>query len=297
MLFSRIFRERALERRARQEPLDDRLQITAPHEWLIVAGLGVMLLAVIAYGVFGRVDRTVSYEAALVLPGERHNLVSPVSGTVVDVLVEVTDTVASGQPIAYVQTSAAQHRELVIMGIIDALEESGQLMEGSQRELLQALLAVGSAAESAAKTEIISPYEGEVVALDLAPGQAVHADASVGLVRAASAGQPEVVAFVSPEDAVRLRVGMEAHVNVCSPGGGVGRVFLGRVADVSARAGAPPKWLSDQGLAIPQQPHQLRVALVGDKPDLPMADGAGVSLCIVLGRESFASLLVPGGGG
>ena len=63
MLFNRMFRERALDHRARQEPLDDRLQITAPHEWLIVAGLGLMLLVLITYGVFVRVERTASYDA------------------------------------------------------------------------------------------------------------------------------------------------------------------------------------------------------------------------------------------
>ena len=292
MLFNRMFRERALEHRARQEPLDDRLQITAPHEWLIVAGLGLMLLVLITYGVFVRVERTASYDAVLVLPGERHYLVAPVSGTVVDVLVEVTDTVVPGQPIAYVRTPGGQHRGAVIGEIINALEKSGQLGEGSRKELLQALLEVGSSAESAPESQIVSPHGGQVVALDLAPGQAVSAGAFVGLVRTTTAGQPEVVAFVSPDDAEHLRVGMEARVSV-----GGERVLPGRVTDVSPRADAPPRWLADRGLAIPQRPHQVRVALVDDEPDLPMGDGIGVSLQIVLGRESLASVLVSGSGG
>ena len=292
MLFNRMFRERALDHRARQEPLDDRLQITAPHEWLIVAGLGLMLLVLITYGVFVRVEHTATYDAVLVLPGERHYLVAPVSGTVVDVLVEVTDTVVPGQPIAYVQTPGGQQRGAVIGEIINALEKSGQLEEGSRKELLQALLDVGSGAESAPESQIVSPHGGQVVALDLAPGQAVSAGAFVGLVRTTTAGQPEVVAFVSPDDAARLRVGMEARVS-----GGDERVLPGRVTDVSPRADAPPRWLADRGLAIPQRPHQLRVALADDEPDLPMADGIGVSLQIVLGRESLASVLVSGSGG
>lgn len=52
----RMFRERALQRRARQEPLDDRLQVSAPHEWLIVAGLVAMLLVLAAFAVFGGMD-------------------------------------------------------------------------------------------------------------------------------------------------------------------------------------------------------------------------------------------------
>ena len=297
MLFNRMFRERALRRRARQEPLDDRLQITAPHEWLIVAGLTAMLLALIVYAVLARVEFAKSYEAALVLPGERHYLVASVSGTVLDVFVEETDTVAPGQPIANLQTSAeAQHWESVIVGIIDAMRESGQLTDGYQGELLQALLDAREDAESTYEAEFVSPYAGEVVALDLAPGQAVFAGDSVGLVRSDSAGQPEVVAFVSPNDAARLRTGMEARVSVDIPGDGAAQVFPGQVTDVTSRLDTPPQWLSERGLDMPQQPHQLRVSLLGDAQDIPMVDGLGVSLRVVLGRESLASLLAPGGG-
>jgi len=53
---NRMFRERALQRRARQEPLDDRLQVSAPHEWLIAAGLVAMLLVLAAFVVFGGIE-------------------------------------------------------------------------------------------------------------------------------------------------------------------------------------------------------------------------------------------------
>ncbi len=69
VFYNRMFRERALERRARQEPLDDRLQITAPHEWLMVGGLVLVVVTLALYGTLVRVDRSVSYDAALVVPG------------------------------------------------------------------------------------------------------------------------------------------------------------------------------------------------------------------------------------
>lgn len=56
LFHNRMFRERALQRRARQEPLDDRLQVSAPHEWLIVAGLAAMLLVLAAFAVFGGME-------------------------------------------------------------------------------------------------------------------------------------------------------------------------------------------------------------------------------------------------
>ena len=285
-----------MQRRARPEPLDDRLQITAPHEWLIVAGLALTLLALIVFGVFVRVERTVSYEATLLLPGDRHYLVAPVSGTVVDVLANATDSVEPGQPIAYVQPSETQYLESALVRFLSALEESGQLPEGSRLELLQELLAAGPSTEFVPAAVITSQDGGEVVTLDLASGQILVAGAFVGLVRTEAAGQPEVVAFVSPDDAARLTVGMEAHVSVQSYGSGDARVFQGRVAHVSPGETKPPQWLQAQGIAIPQQPHQLRVLLVGDEPDVPIADGAAVSVRVVLGRESLAFLLAPGDG-
>ena len=295
MLFNRIFRERALQRLGRQEPLDDRLQITAPHEWLIVAGLVVALIALVAYGLIAQVERTASYQGALVLPGERHYLVAPASGAVADVLVEAQDTVVPGQTVAYLRTSAAQHWEQVIAGIIDGLTQNAQLEEGARRELLQTMVVAGSAAESSSLAEIVSGHEGEVVALDLEPGQLVSTGDSVGLVRTSTEDRMEVVAFVSPDDAARLHAGMEAQISLDSPGVGEGQVLPGQVIDVSAGPDLPPPWLLGHGLDIPPQPHRLRVVLAEGAQDFSMADGAAVSLCIVLGRQSLASLLAPRG--
>lgn len=286
-----------MQRRARQEPLDDRLQITAPHEWLIVAGLCVTVLALAAFAVFGRVERTLALEAALVHPGERHDLVAPASGTVADVLVKVTDTVKPGQPVARIRPFDAQHWESVIVEIKDALEKGGQLEDATRIELMQAVLGTGAAVASTAQIEVTSPYGGEVVALNLAPGQAVDAGASVGLVRAASTSRPEVAAFIAASDAAGLSAGMEARVTLGGLNDGGRRVFQGQVEEVSARPVTPPRWLADQGLAVPRQAHLVRVALSGNETHLLPADGAVVSLRIVLGRESLVSRLAPGGDG
>jgi len=257
----------------------------------------VMVLALVAFAVFGRVERALSLEAALVLPGERHYLVAPASGTVEDVYVELADTVALGQPVAYIRPADAQRWESAIVGIIEDLEKGGRLEEETRVELLQALLDAGSAASSAAQTEVTSPLGGEVVALDLVPGQAVDAGASVGLVRATSTGLPEALAFVSPSEAASLSAGMEARVGFGGPNDGARQVFRGQVAEVSALLGTPPRWLAAQGLAIPQEAHLLRVALAGNEPNAALADGSVVSLRIVLGRESLVSLLAPWSGG
>ncbi len=175
--------------------------------------------------------------------------------------------------------------------------EGGQSVDGNQVESLRALLVAGSAAETGSEVEVIAPYGGEVMVLDLAPGQAVSAGAAVGQVRADSQGPPEIVAFVSHRDAARLREGMDAQVSIRDGRDESVQVVSGKVAGVSAAVNDPPGWLLDQGLSVPQQPHEVRVGLGGRVTDPPVVDGAGVSLRIVLGRESFASLLRPESGG
>lgn len=299
MLVNRIFRERALRRRGRQEPLDDLLQVTAPHEWLILVGLAALLAALIAFVLFGRVDRAASFEAVLALPGERHYVAAPASGTVTEVLAEEGDTLAQGQPIAYVQTFGARSRELAIGEIMDTLEEKGQLTEGVREELLLTLLTTGRTTEPL--VEIVSPGDGKLVSLNLAEGQPVSAGESVGFVREQSTAPPEVVAFVSPAEAARLQAGMKALVGVAGPVGSPDRVYQARVADVSRRGEDPPGWLLQPGqqlaqeLQEPHEPHLLRVSLEEAWPDAP-EDGSPVSLRVVLGGESLASLLAPGSG-
>ena len=293
MLVNRMFRERALRRRGRQEPLDDLLQVTAPHEWLILAGLAAVLAALIAFVLFGRVDRAATFDAVLISPGERQSVVAPVSGTVTEVLVAETATVVKGQPIAYVHAFAVQQRESAIVEIINTLEKEGRLTEGAREDLLLTLLTAGGTTEP--RTEIVSPTDGKVVSLDLVDGQPVTEGDSLGFVRLDSTDPPEVVAYVSPVDAVRLEAGMEASVGFAIADDTPDRVLPARVSEVSRRADEPPRWLLDRGVTIPQEPHLLRVTPAEAWPDIP-DDDANVSLRVVLGRESLASLLAPGSG-
>ena len=295
MFHDRFFREGALKRRSRPEPLDDRLQITAPHEWLIVAGLAALILAAVGYGLFGRIDRTANFQATLVAPGERHYVDAPVSGSVMEVLVRVGDKVVPDQAIARVLTSPAQYDESSILAIVEALDQNGLLMGRDRAETLQALLAANSAAgEAAAVVEIVTPYEGQVAAMVVVDGQSVAWGDPIALIRAETAGTEEAVALISSRDAARLRTGMDVEVRAHTPGQGGPLVLSGRLANVSARLDTPPRWLVDSSPNIPKQPHLLRVELLDTGSGPPVADGTAASLRIILGSSSFASLLTQG---
>ena len=66
------FRERAIVRNAQPEPLDDRAQVTAPREWVVLACLGLALAALVAWGVFGSVERTLRVDGVLVVADAVH---------------------------------------------------------------------------------------------------------------------------------------------------------------------------------------------------------------------------------
>lgn len=85
-LGSSRFRESAIVRNAQPEPLDDIGRLTAPREWAVLACLGLALAALVAWGLFGSVERTLRLDGVLVLSGERHTLRAGVPGTVAEVV-------------------------------------------------------------------------------------------------------------------------------------------------------------------------------------------------------------------
>jgi len=259
VFINRLFRERALARRGRQEPLDDRLQVTAPHEWLLVIGLGAMFVALLVYLAVGSVERSLSYEAVVVLPGERFPVSAPVPGTVVETLADVGDTVEAGQAIARLRPLAPD------------------------------------ASAAAADVDVVSVTGGEIMTLDAAPGMPVSAGEPVALVRVVAPGPPEALALVLPGDARRLEAGMAAQVSVAGRNRDTG-IHPAEVAAVSERAFTPPAWLEDLGMSASAPSHLVRVPLVSDGHGDVITDGSRGSLRVVLGRSSLLSLLAPGDG-
>ena len=298
MFINRLFRERALARRRRQEPLDDRLQVTAPHEWLLVAGLGVMFLALLVYGAVGSVERSLSFDAVVVLPGERYPVSAPVSGTVVEVLAELGNTVEPGQVVARLRPPVARQRDSEARRLLGSLVEESHRNDEAAADLLLLLLALASDGDvggSGAGVDVVSVAGGEIMTLDLAPGMPVRAGERVALVRDASSGPPEALALVPSDDAGRLEAGMPARVAVAR-GNREASIYPAEVAAVSTRAVAPPEWLAGLGMSAPAGSHLVRVRLEDAGMGDAVADGSMGSLRVVLGRSSFLSLLAPGGG-
>ena len=299
--YGKAFREEAVARLSRPEPLDHRLQVTAPREWMVLAGVGLSLFASLVWAVSGSVERSLAVEAVLVRPGERAAVTSPVSGDVVGILAEIGDTVEAGQAIARVRPAEARREARIARSIVDAAEEGVRRAGGAGAAALQeALLAAArnelAAIEIRAGESIVAPRAGRLVAHRLVPGRPVRAGETVARVLGRSDAAWQALAFVSPADAGRLAAGMEAEVRVTRPARPPGPDALeARVLEVSARPAAAPAWLADLGLAAPPASAHLLRLVLRDPPRLPLADGAGARARIVLGRRSLAALLLAGG--
>ena len=287
-----LFREEAIASPGKTERLDVLPQVTAPHEWAILAGLALVLLGVGAWSVLGSLERRLTTECLLVRPGDRRAVLAELSGTVTDVLVDTGETVRSGQAMARVRRPELRRAVRIARARIDALEAraAGGRLPAARAELadLELVEAVGDV--------IVSPWAGAVTALALTPGQPVTAGAEVVRVRAGSASGTEAVAFIAPARAAEVAAGMTARVLLPAPDGRRPSVLEADVREVAARPAPAPDWLAGFGFPAPERGHLVRLSL-RSAPDRALADGEPCRLDIVTRRQAPVRFLARGGSG
>ena len=75
LVFNNPFREEAAGNRNKRQQLDHLLRVTAPNERIILAGIGLVLLATAAWALFGSIERSVTLDG-LLLSEARHEAVA-----------------------------------------------------------------------------------------------------------------------------------------------------------------------------------------------------------------------------
>lgn len=292
-----LFRSEALEHQSSREPVDMLAQVTAPHDWAVLAALAAVCAAILGWAVFGSVERSLRADAALLREGDRRAAIVEVAGRVREVLVVPGDRVEAGAPLARVavdeldlRLAASRARARLLELEIAAAEPA--VAEGLREPLTAARADVDALAALISGREIIaSPATGEVVAHSLAPGAVVAPGQRVARIRVGASDAWSALAFVPASAAVGLRPGMSADL-LCA---GDTEVQRSQVAEVSPRPTDAPEWLQELGFDMPRG-HRVRVA-----PALPASgagDGSGCELRIPLGGQSPLSLLFsPAGGG
>lgn len=290
--YRRLFREEAFARRGKAEPLTGLLRVTAPHEWVFLVCLGAAILGAAAWGVFGSIEQSTSAECLLAHTGDRYPIIADSSGYVVELLADVGDAVAAGQPIARIRSPELSREIEIARARVDILEAKDAKMAdaitAARAELieLEALEAAGAF--------IKTLHAGLLTSNNLSIGQIVRPGAAVAVVRVGGVNELEAFAMVVPAVASDLAIGMEAHILTSSGVRGSAELLEAEVSHVAPGAGAPPHWLTSLGLSAPERSYLVRLAL-REAPAAQIADGDPCGLRIVLRRVSPVALLLSSG--
>ena len=122
MARSSPFRANALSRLSSPEQLDAAVRVTRPRAWIALTAIGLVLVAFIAWSLFGTVQSTFPASGILLSPFGTSNTVATHAGQVTRVLVSQGDGVSAGEPVAAVRTATGTTETVTA-------SESGQVTE------------------------------------------------------------------------------------------------------------------------------------------------------------------------
>lgn len=295
-MFNNPFLEEPSANRNRRQQLDHLLRITAPHERVILICIGLILLVLVGWSLFGSIARSVAIEGVLIKPGNRHEVVSVEPGHLVKFLVAPGDMVENGDPVAR-QSVPELEREVAALRDRILLLESGIQRAGGDDSTLHSLLDSAEVAllqmkaRNTARELIVSHVSGEVMALQSTPGEYLPTGSTVALLRNAEDRPLQAVLRVDSRMAQRLQPGMQTLVDV-TVSANTTRQLRGEVASVTA--GPLPQWLAALQPAVPESMHRVDIAL-HEASGFSVPDGTLCQARIRLGRYPLTALFDPKG--
>ena len=291
-MFNNPFREQAIAESANRQHLDRLLRVTAPHERIVLAAVGLILAGLAVWVVFGAIVRNVTLDGVLLAAGERYEVVTTEPGYFMEFLVERGDRVEPGAPVARLNISAVARETAILRDRVARLESEMEQASGVAGNATAELAAARAAlmqmeAQRAVRELVVSRTGGEVMSLRSAPGEYLPAGAAVAQLRDAGDGRFRVTASVTPRVAQRLRPGMRASVEIQLPDGGTRRLE----GTVRAEAAGPsPTGLPELPATSAGSARRIELDLEAES-DPALRDGTPCRIRIVLGRTSLASLL------
>ena len=218
-MFGNPFLDQAANSRNKYQQLDHLLRVTAPHERMILAGIGLVMLALVAWALFGSIVRSVTIDGVLIEPGTRHELVSSEPGYLEAFLVVPGDHVEIGDPVARQSVPELDGETAALRDRVDMLKSELRQVDGKGNGLPSLLAAAQVAllqmeARRTARELIVSPVAGKVTALRSAPGEYLPAGGAVAQLRETKDQPLRAVLQVAPRMAKRIQPGMRASVEI-----------------------------------------------------------------------------------
>ena len=136
-----MFREKALEQLSSPEQLDELLRVTTRRSWLTIGTLGVAIFLVLIWSVFGQIPVTVDGSGILIYPRRVVSLQAPASGQIIELYVQVGESVESGTLLGRLnQPELAQRleQERVRLAEISTRSDQSETLEKKRVELERA---------------------------------------------------------------------------------------------------------------------------------------------------------------
>ena len=102
---NQLFRKEALEKVATPEQLDQLIKITSPQRWFSLFAVGSLVAAGLIWSILGRIPITVTGKGVLIYPNKVVTVQASNPGRILELNVEVGDTVKKGQVLATIDQS------------------------------------------------------------------------------------------------------------------------------------------------------------------------------------------------
>jgi len=210
------------------------LSVISWRSWIALAGVVVLLGAIVVWGFAGSLSVNVYGQGLLISSGGIQTIVATEDGQISDIRVGTGDYIEKGEVVARLQQpeilNEIQFLEAQLRSLLAAGAEEGQPLVRELKEKLDALRDQLSLA-----TRIVSPYSGKVVEVKVKRGEYIPRGTQVITVE--QAGEQlntlEAVLYVSPDDGKRIHPGMEVKLEAASISKETYGYLLGRVTRVN----------------------------------------------------------------
>jgi HlyD family secretion protein len=127
-------RKRTLEKLESPEQLDHLLRFTSIKSWLALFAMCVALSAALVWGIYGKVETTVSGTTVFRAEGGTFTIVAPASGHIIKYVVNDNDLISPGQVIAFMSDHETERSIVAKKQELEELEER----EKSRTEMIVA---------------------------------------------------------------------------------------------------------------------------------------------------------------
>jgi HlyD family secretion protein len=169
------FRHNALRRMTSPEQLDQMLRITLPRRWLALAGLLVLIAAVVVWSAIATVPTTLKGPGYLLPQGGLREVQAPAAGVVQQITTATGSHVVARQTVGAIRDGSGKVRPVIA-------PETGVLTEADT--VAHAYVSAGQRlglVQPVGWPLVVYAYVPADVAADLRPGTDVHVDFGAGI--------------------------------------------------------------------------------------------------------------------